>query len=453
MRILLVNPGWDGLVSHTGKRYNKAWPPLDLLYIAALLENKGITVILIDGRARPETLHSLAEEARKADKVFLTTSPMDRWECPNLDLDSLKVWTDRVPPEKLHLLGAHGTMSPQVVRDLIPCYVIVRGEPEMTVLNLCQTEDLSSVLGIDYLSPKGWVRTADRPATDLTQLPTPAYHHLDLLNYHFEVMGGSFVTFEATRGCPYQCSFCSLAMQGRRYRRKPVGQVIRDIEEAVRQLNAKNAFFQDLEFTVDRNYTIELCKALAEKRLPLRWSCQTRLDTIDEEMLKAMKAAGCTLILFGIESGSQRILELTNKHLTLDQIRKGIELTKRVGIEQLGMFMVGFPDETDEEAKLTLELAKELNPTYASFHVATPYPTTKLYEGLSAGDPTLRWGESGGRLTENFGGPTELPRLRALEARAYREFYLRPGYLLSRLLQGSPSSWRRQWNLFRAYAG
>ena len=452
MKILLVSPSWDGIVSKRGRRYNKAWPALELLYIAGFLEKEGIEVRMIDGRADPDSIERLRSESAACDKVFITSSPLDRWECPNLDLRAFKLWTDRLEPEKLFVMGAHGTMVPEFIQKEIPCRAILLGEPEETALDVCRSSNLSQVPGLIYKEGQRWIKTSPRVPIDLAHLPEPAYHYLDIGRYHYEVLGDKFVILEATRGCPYTCTYCSLTMQGNRFRKKPVSQVVRDMQKAVHPLGAETAFFVDLEFTVDRKYTLELCKALQEARLPLRWSCQTRVDTVDEEMLVHLKKAGCQLIHYGVESGSQRILDLIQKRITLDQIRRGVAMTQKAGIEQLCFFMFGIPGETQAEMEMTLQLAKELNPTYASFHVATPYPTTRLYELESANGSLARWGDLGVQLPENYGTVENLKHLRSMESKAYRDYYLRPAYLLHRLTQGDPRSWQRQWKLFWGYA-
>lgn len=151
LKVLLVNPSWDGLVSRKGQRFNRAWPPLDLLNCAAILEQDGLSASLIDARAIPTPLNAIREAAAQADLVFVTSSPIDRWQCPNLDLDPFLAVTNLVDHEKLHVMGAHGTVAPGELLTMTRARAVIRGEPELAVRALCEGKDLSEVPGATYL--------------------------------------------------------------------------------------------------------------------------------------------------------------------------------------------------------------------------------------------------------------------------------------------------------------
>lgn len=440
MHILLINPNWEGLVSGRGRRYNRAWPPLDLLNCAALLEADGHRVSLLDARASWIPPEEIARQAGSADKVLLTSSPIDRWQCPNLDTDSLLQTVRRLPAERTFLLGAHGTLLPEIVLQQTGVRALVLGEPEFTVRDLCRQERFSDVPGIAYLEDGVCRKTAEREPVDIDQLPPPAYHLIGLERYSYELLGDRFVLLEGSRSCPWSCNFCLLEMYGHRYRRRRPELLLRDVELVVEKHGARNGYFMDLEFTVHRELVEALCRFLIRKNYDFRWTCQTRLDTVQPDMLQQMKRAGCRLIHYGVETGSPRILESIQKRITLEKIREGMKMTRAAGIETACFFMYGFPGETPADMEKTLEFAKEINPTYASFHVAAPYPGTPFHRQQGE--------ESRLPIAESFRNALPAEELRRMANRSLMSFYLRPGYMFSRLLHGNPSSWYRQARLF-----
>jgi radical SAM superfamily enzyme YgiQ (UPF0313 family) len=441
LKVLLVNPSWDGLVSRKGRRFNRAWPPLDLLNCAAILEQEGLNVSLIDARAVPTPLDAIREAAAQHDLVFVTSSPIDRWQCPNLNLGPFLAVTRLVEPGKLHVMGAHGTVAPDELLGMTRARAVIRGEPELTVRALCRGIDPSEVPGVTHQSCGTILHNPEGPVLDLTSLPMPAFHLLDLRHYRYEILGDRFVLLEATRGCHYRCSFCLLKMYGKGYRRKDPDQVVREVAYLVRETGARIGYFIDLEFTAARDYVWDLCERLALAGLPFEWACQTRADCVDGPLLDLMKRAGCRLIHFGVESGSARVLATTNKRITIEQIERGIVETKQAGIDQLCFFMFGFPEETQEDMDATIAFAKRLNPTYASFHAVSPYRGTTLFE--MSGSCEL--------FPEVFSKEHDSAFLQGIVNRAFQEFYLRPAIVWSRLRRANLRHWRRQAALFWRY--
>jgi radical SAM superfamily enzyme YgiQ (UPF0313 family) len=441
MKALLVNPSWDGLVSRKGRRFNRAWPPLDLLNCAAMLEQDGATVTLMDARAVPIGLDAIHGAAANHDLVFVTSSPIDRWQCPNLDLAPFLSVTAQVDPARLYVMGSHGTVAPEQLLTMTGARAVIRSEPELAVRALSRGNDPSEVAGVTYRRGDTTIHNPEGEALDLATLPMPAFHLLDLQHYRYEILGDRFVLLEATRGCHYRCHFCLLKMYGTGYRKKDPEQVVGEVAHLVGQTGAETGYFIDLEFTALRDYVWDLCERLARARLPFRWACQTRADYVDGPLLTLMKQAGCHLIHFGVESGSARVMATTNKRITLEQIEQGIAETKRAGIEQLCFFMFGFPGETADDMEATIAFAKRLNPTYASFHVASPYRGTKLFE--MSGSSEL--------FPEVFSKEHDPAILQGIANRAFREFYLRPAVVWSRIRRIDLHLWRRQAALFREF--
>ncbi|MBU2541065.1 MAG: B12-binding domain-containing radical SAM protein [Candidatus Omnitrophica bacterium] len=426
MKILLVNPSWKTKVSKKGHRFNRTFPPLDLMYCAAILEKAGIDVEIFDANADSKAKADIITLSRKYDKIIITSSPLYKWQCPNLDFETFLEFIAAFPKENLYLYGAHCCLFPEEVLEKSGAAGIIKGEPESMVLDLARKEK-KYVPGLVYKQGGKIISNPKTELVDLNSLPLPAYHLVKQYKYNYEILGDRFMIFEGARGCPYKCTYCLQVMYGNTCRLKSSTKLIAEVETAISKFGIKNAYFYDETFTFNKKLVKELCNYLIKNKHGFRWTCQTRPDALSLEMLKMMKEAGCVLIHFGIESGSQRILERIEKQLTLEQIRNGIELTKSAGIQTACFFMFGFPEEIKEDFKKTIELAKQLNPTYASFHIATPYPGTKFYESIKGNRKTLDFPQS------CPGGNYSLKELTTITRNAYYSFYLRPGYLAKRI--------------------
>ncbi|HUU39655.1 MAG TPA: radical SAM protein, partial [Desulfatiglandales bacterium] len=280
--------------------------------------------------------------------------------------------------------------------------------------------------------------------SDLSKLPAPAFHLIDPSKYLYELLGSPFTLFETSRGCPYKCTFCLKAMYGPGVRFKPIEQIMAEIDMAVTRFGFRYGYFIDLEFTSNRDHAMAVCDELIDRRYPLKWCCQTRADALDAGLLRKMKKGGCSLIHFGVESGSPRILKEIKKGMSGKTIEEGVRLTRDFGIETACFFMLGFPGESTSEMEETLRFAKRLNPTYASFHEATPYPGTILWSasGVSPVSPYFNM-----PFSSHCEGQDPIS-LEGMLKRAYMSYYLRLSYILDRIRYGSPQSWFCQAKLF-----
>ncbi|MFP5212149.1 MAG: B12-binding domain-containing radical SAM protein, partial [Acidobacteriota bacterium] len=379
MRVLLINPSWGGRVQ--GRRYNRAWPPLDLLNTAALLREDGFDVSLRDSRATGVLPEDISEEIAGVDRVLLTTSPLDRWQCPNLDLAPLMEWTNAIPAEKLILCGAHGTIFPEAIMQTTGAGLVLRGEPEASAPALLRSLRrgesllLADVSSLSYVWEGRILHKDDAQPVDLSALPLPAYDLTDPARYGYELLGQRLAVLETSRGCPHRCIYCLKAMYGPSVRMKPTAQVVREIEQ-VAELGYRHVYFIDLEFCMNRDRVLEICRAMMKHRL--EWCCQTRADSVDPKLLGEMASAGCRLIHYGIESGGQNGRDRIQKRLSDRRIEEALRWTRAAGMATAGFFLFGFPWETPSDWSHTEALAKQLNPTYASFHLVTPYPGTEL---------------------------------------------------------------------------
>jgi len=452
MNVLLVNPFQVNLVNKKGRIYNRTWPPLDLANCAAILEREGVDVSILDANAEQMTAEQVAGVAKGYDKTFVTSTSLDRWQCPQLDIDPFLKTVhalNEVVPE-VYVMGAHGTVKPVDLLRETRARAVVRGEPELTVLELCSGSSLHDVGGITFSDNGQVVATPDPQPMDLNELPIPAFHLLPMHRYYYEVMGDHFSLFEMSRGCASRCTFCLLKTYGRGVRRKSVEKLIGEIEYAIKNFGVRNAYFFDLEFTVLRKQVIELCRYLISKQHDFAWCCQTRLDLVDDELLGLMQRAGCRLIHTGVEAGSDEMLKTVNKGLTVQAIEEGIRKIKAARIATACFFMMGFPESTRRDMKDIIRLAKRLNPTYALFHVVAPYPGTKVYEQVK-NDPSFRFSDDT-LFPEAVENRFTLLELKKMTRNAHFAYYLRPSYVLSRLARGELQAVARQVRLFWKYA-
>jgi len=396
-----------------------------------MLEGNGIECDIYDQRIEGET----QVPVENYDFVFVTSSPLDRWQCPNLDLEIFAERITGLPEDRTYVLGAHGTMDPESVVRTIGMAGVIREEPEIPVLKIALGEDKRTIPGLSYFAHGEVISNPTHRPPSMDDLASPAYHLVDLSHYSYELLGENFALLETSRGCPHSCTYCYLGMYPK-YRLKSPQRVVEEVETVLGIAPGSNIYFIDLEFAIHRSHTHAVLEALIDSGLQFRWCCQTRADSVDLETLRKMKQAGCRLVHYGVETGSQRIMDMVNKRLAFEKIRLAIQLTREVGLDSACFFMMGFPTESEEEIGQTVSLATELNPTYASFHIATPYPGTPMYEGFQVH-------QDGHFIEERYEKALPLPRLKKLERKAYLQYYLRPEYMLSQLIMNPRGSWRR----------
>jgi radical SAM superfamily enzyme YgiQ (UPF0313 family) len=346
--------------------------------------------------------------------------------------------------------GAHVSILPEeTLKNNPEIDIIVRGEGEETMLELVEsverkTRDLATILGITFRSEVGIISTPSRPPlSNLDTLPFPAFHLLPKGKYRLHHPFGRnlpAIPIMVSRGCPYSCIFCSKSVFGKKYRHNSPIYVVKQIRFLIDSLNVKEIKFYDDVFTLDRSWVVAICAELKKQGISIPWSCETRVNLVDGDLLRMMKDAGCYMIAFGVESGDQNLLNKIGKNITLDQITEAFRATREVGISTVSYFMLGVPQETPETIKKTIEYAKRLNPDFAQFSIATPYPGTELEHLFSEkGVLPKSWdGYVYADLKSMKGGACEMTKMSSQELlnwnrKAYTSYYLRPRYIWMRL--------------------
>ncbi len=367
----------------TGSRF----PPIGLAYLASSLRAHGVEVEIIDAKSMGMPHEELAELVANAqpDLVGLTVFTSNLKSA----LDACELIRTAYPPTKIVVGGAH--VHP-CHRELIEKPFIdfcVRGEGETTIVELVGAlsgeGSLEQVKGLTFKAGDRVVVTPDRPFTqDLDALPFPAR---DLLPNHLYTarLGnrpGRFTAVSASRGCPFHCDYCSVPRFWSALRRRSVHSVLDELAEVADVYEIGNVRFTDELITASRKWLVSLCRGMIERGLSekIGWSCDSRVDTVSEGTLAEMKAANCQVIFYGIEFGSQRILDECGKGTKVSQIKKTIQMTKDAGIVPTGNFMIGYPTETREDIEATIHLIKALDLEFSSASVVTPFPGTALYD-------------------------------------------------------------------------
>jgi len=264
---------------------------------------------------------------------------------------------------------------------------VVRGEGESTAVELAAALEngggLGKIPGLVYRTAGRPVATGDRElACDLDGLPFPLRRIADIESYRkaWKAKHGFFaMNLMASRGCPFGCEFCSRPIFGRSNRARSVPNVMEEIRQVVERYRPERIRFSDDILPLKRKWTLELCAAIRRSGLDIGFECLARMDLLDRELLAAMSDAGFRKLYYGVESGSQRMLDAMGKGTTVDCIRRVARLTREAGIEQHWFIMLGYPGERQEDVERTLAMMAECVPDEFSTTLASPMKGTPLY--------------------------------------------------------------------------
>jgi len=391
MKVLLVKPRWPYPYSKGEHTYNRIWPPLSLANCAAILEKRGVKVKILDCHALRIGPQKIRNYVRGFDKVFITSSSLDRWQCPNIGIGPFLEAVNYLKGivDDIYILGYHGTVEPEKILNLTKTKAIIVGEPEDIIRDICQNNKLSGIKDSLFNNESETAIVSARSAVDLKTLPIPAYHLLDFGKYSYEILGDNFALFEISRGCKFNCKFCNKTMYGEGLRSKSEDQILEEITLAVEKHGVKTGYFIDLDFLSVPEIVEDVCHYLIKKKYKFKWTCQTRSDCLDEEILRKMKAAGCKIIHMGIETGLQEGLDYLNKSITVEKMTKAVKLCREMGIKTFSFLLFGFPGETDKDREKTYSFAEQLDSDYVSFHKLFPYKGTSIYRDSFERDGNL----------------------------------------------------------------
>lgn len=437
MKILLVNPKL---------RLDNILPVLGLGYLANAIKDKH-EVKILDCMKEDCAISDYAGylAAFKPDVVGVQCFTYDIF----IVADYLKT-TRHVLPDAITIIGGpHPTAMPEESMDFFGNALdyafrseAEEGLPELLKLiedDKLSADNLSTVKNLIWRNENRIITNPITYCADVSKLGMPAWELMQPDTYPKSPFSAFYKRFPVapiitSRGCPYDCIYCQAGlMSGIQMRYRPISLVIEEINYLYRKFGVKEIQIVDDNFTLNRKYVMDFCNAIIKNNIDILWTCPNgvRLDTLNDEMIEAMKASGCYVISAGIESGSDRILSYVKKLETVSVIREKVAMIQKHGIDVIGFFILGFPTETVEEMKQTIRFSRDLRLLRAIFFLFHPLPGTELYTMLR------HTGELGGINYDanSFAEVAYTPkgitrnRLKNIQRWAFLSFYLHPRQL------------------------
>lgn len=456
MKILLLNPQnpppknlkstppW--LIIKGDRRF---YPPMGLLYLASSIREKTpYSVKILDCLLNQLTYEEIKSEilAYNPDVVGMTIITANLFGC--FTVATIAKECEKELKKRIYVVagGPHTITFPEETAKLGPIDFTLVGEAEFTFLSLLNNIEnfdvLKTIPGIYYLKngdlvkgpPHSWIE-------DLDTIPMPNRRLLDYQKYADIRAAGNIMTGMVTsRGCPFKCIFCNrLANHGVKIRNASAEYVVREIEDCLK-LGITEFYFLDDLFTSNKQRVMDICAEIRGKSLKIVFDIISRVNTIDEDMIRSLKEAGCRSIGFGVESGVQRILNRIKKGITLEQAEKAFKLAHKYRLDTVAFFMIGHPGETVDDIRQTMRFARKLNPNYVWFYITVVNANTELYkDGLERGVIKKDvWKNYAEKPDVNFIQPRWDEKFRESELvdllnECYRSFYLRPSYIIRQI--------------------
>ena len=431
------------------QRYFGLFPPLSLAWVAAIAERAGHEAIIIDARTLQLTPDEVLRKLKqwKPDVLgFMMTTYMYRET-----LDWIRYLRGGLPNAKVMVGGYNLRVYP--TESVMPpeidfgCFNSAYHTVPRLLEELESGRHFDDVPGLIFKRNGDIVQTEYGPEPDFDDYPNPARHLLpNELYAEFPTERKNFSVMVTSKGCPMGCLFCEAGSTA--YNPRSVHTVVQEMRECYDQFGIREIDIFDYEFLINRKRALNICREMQKQKLDILWACRARIDSVDDELLKEMAAAGCGRIYYGIESGDQEMLNRVNKGITLEQVRETIRMTKKHGIRALGFFLIGSPEETRETIRKSLKFAKSLDLDYVQFSKTTAKPLTSMWRDMVAETGYDYWREYilGNAEEQPLPRPwTELTNdeIDELAHKAYIKFHARPFFLLKHTLQV------RSWSEFR----
>jgi len=375
--------------------------PLCLLNVAANLEKRNINVDIIDNRAKHYSINKLMEKIKDYDVIAVTTTPYDQVQNYFVDhryyiaKDTINTIKIEYPNKLVIVCGAHGTVRSSIVKKEINFDILIKGEYDYVLPELVERlnfkRNYNDIPNLIIRNKDKYIKTTEN--LDLSRFEfdntiIPAYHKINMNDYfgndHFNnipIKKKHWCIVQCSRGCPFECVYCNKFF-GSKLRYRSINSIINELKLLEDKYNIEEIFFIDSTFTVNKRFVMELCNAIVDNNIKIKWGCETRVDCVDDELLELMSKANCKTIWFGIESFSNSILELNKKGVSIDKIISAIKMVSKYNdIETKAFIMLGMMGETKETLEYTLAMVKELRLPYTkSIIVCTPRYDTLYYK-------------------------------------------------------------------------
>jgi radical SAM superfamily enzyme YgiQ (UPF0313 family) len=446
MKVALICPPFKAHEIYTGLADSSpVLPPLELAYAASYLISKGYQVVLIDAPASDMTLEDISAVIRKEEPELVgiaTNSPIFSfiYSLYSRALELAHVIKDINPEIKTLLTGYHPTILPEEALSEDVIDYIILGETEFALEELClalkNNRCLHNVAGLGYKEGNDFIINKSRtPLIDLDILPMPSFDLLPMHKYRFAsdtpvpVKGFSI---RASRGCRYNCYFCSAPGFWKNHVGTHSPGYILSIMNYLYEKYKLNRFqFHDDNFGINNQWIEEFCRLLGSNKYNFEWECYSRFDLLNEEKLAIMKKAGCRLISLGVEFGSDEILRKIKGHSKV-KIEQGMSLLRKFKIKTRLFFMIGPPSKTEEDIKNTIKYAVKLNPDVFVATISIPFPGSRFYDEMKDIGMAPNFKDRLIPIYESPGDTLGFKKeyLDRMIKYAYRSFYLRPNYIL-----------------------
>ena len=435
--VMLINPYDENAVKNA---LGFITPPLNLMYLASSLEKESYSVKIIDDDLLQQGYEKIANQVEKINPpVVGVTAGTSTIKSALKYLELIK----KNVPEVLTVIGGpHTTFMPyETLKDSEYLDVVVMGEGEETMVELTDhsiknNQNIADIKGIVYRdSSSGKLKTTEKRSLikDLDSIPFPARHLVPFSDYDAtQDQTGGIIT---SRGCVYNCNYCSSSLiMGKKFRSRSPNNVVDEIEELIDTYHINDIGFMDDTFMLNKKRASEIADEIKTRDLDISFVASSRVDRVDKDLLENLKSSGLKTIYYGVESGSQRILDLMKKGITLKNVEDAVRIAKDVNLDVLTSFILGYPGETEEDMDKTIDFSTKLDSDYCQYSILTPFPGTPIYDDLIEKNlidndewnkytvlkPILKYSEIG--LSKKM--------VERKLATAYLKFYTRPKYLL-----------------------
>lgn len=445
--LLLIFPPYSHGEKNMIEEFEYHLPPHGLMSIAAWVRSRGFSVRIIDCQMECPSVE-LFKEFFKKNYVEKKAS------IRHIGISSVTITIKKAfsiaafckthyPSSPVIFGGAHPTVLPDEVLEQSAVDMVACGEGEITMEEILSGKPLSEIKGLSYKQQQEGKTYVNHNLPrerihNLDELPLPAYDLVPILKY--KPIEGMYRRLPAmnmitSRGCPNHCTFCSKTL-GRGVSMKSPAKTFEEMRFLMKEYGIREIVFHDDTFTLNKKNVHALCDLIISSNTDILWTCFARVDTVDEELLRKMKKAGCHQIMFGIENFNEDILRKIKKNINPEQIKQAIYWAKKVGMDCRIAIIIGYPGETQKIIRENIRLAKKLKPDFIAINIATPYPGTELFDEVKRNQLLLSddWDDYHQSnyiiKSENFSPEAMLKIYRA----SYRSFYFSAFYIIKKLM-------------------
>jgi anaerobic magnesium-protoporphyrin IX monomethyl ester cyclase len=432
------------LLMTTAPPENGAWylgkrlPPIGLMYVAAALEKAGFQVQMLDNYLMNKPIEEVKQLVTKTNPaiVGITCGSATYRRC----IETARAIKEALPTCRVVVGGWHASYVPDSLLESPEIDYVVMGEGEKAVTELAtcivngNEPAAITIPGVACRRAGANIKNPPKFIEKMDEIPYPARHLLPLELYdrtieYLNVKPADVMSI--SRGCVFHCGFCETRkLWGNICRGFSPQRVIGEIQDLQSKYGTKGIYFINDNFTLRKKETLELCDLMVKNKLHLEWVCDTRVDLVNQELLEAMSRAGCKTIWFGVESGSQKILQRIGRDTTLAQIENAFKLCRKNNIKTACSFMLGVPGETLKDMEASLKFAKKLNPDWCIFNVFIANPDSKMYQEVL---DSKKYDQLDDFLLSVKTDEFDYNSLMAVQRRFFKEFHMTPKQIMKRV--------------------